>query len=110
MIDNNLQFQDFHMRNWNSQRTVLCFEPNIPQTIFSGLSCAPEICFLLPMVLLGCNLIQDHAVWISSRKNHAAHHLAMSQRITLRILYFSFRITYWVKVLNWTRIIQGGWM
>ena len=66
MIDNNLQFQDFFMRNWNSQRTVLCFEPDILQTIFSGSSCAPEIWFSLPMVLPDCKLILDHAVWISS--------------------------------------------
>ena len=74
MIDNNLQFQDFHLRNWNSQKAVHYFEPDIPQTIFSGSSCAPEIGFSLPVVLLDCNLIQDHAVWISSLCTHYLEH------------------------------------
>ena len=57
MTGNTLQLQDFHMRNWNYQRKVLCFELNIPQTIFSGSICAPKVWFSLPMVLLGYNLI-----------------------------------------------------
>lgn len=58
MTGNTLQLQDFHMKNWNYQRKFLCFEQNIPQTIFSCSVCAPKVWFSLPMVLLGYNLIQ----------------------------------------------------
>ena len=78
MVDNRLQ-------NWNSQRKVLCgAKCTLYNDLFKVKLCCSRIS--LKKILLHCNMVQDHTMWISIWLTYYLKHSVLT------IKYCSFKM------------------